>query len=103
MRKSTWVILLWLTLTGCDKYFGAAGSPPYLKTSLLELCGETDQACVEAVNTQFETCHQKNISPWDLYMQASSSKQDQYLDLYSKNIYACITDTSGKAFFEFIP
>ena len=67
------------------------------------MCGEQETECIDAVTSQFDTCHQKNIKDWDFYLEASLKKQDRYLEVYSKNMYGCIVDTEGKPFFEFSP
>ncbi len=85
-----------------DQVLNKAGSM-YLKKSLRETCGEKDPDCIAAVNTQFDSCHSKYEEDWNKYMNSSSSREDELLEIYSRKVYGCILDKDGDPYFVFDP
>ncbi len=91
-----------LCLLGCDELISKAGTE-YLKISLKDACGEDDNACISAVEEQFDSCHEIYENEWNEYMDSSLSEEDELLEKYSSNMYECIVDENGDAYFYFDP
>lgn len=105
MRNFRLLVLLALCLPGlvaCDQAINRAAAE-YLKYSLREVCGEDDPACIEAVNTQFDPCHEKYSEEWAAYMKSSLAEEDALLEYYSRKMYACILDENGEPWFVYDP
>jgi len=91
-----------LCLVACDAAISRV-SAEYLKYSLREVCGEEDPACIEAVNTQFDACHDRYRDEWNAYMNSSVAGEDALLEDYSRKMYACIVDENGEPWFVYDP
>ncbi|GAA5214889.1 hypothetical protein ACFSJ3_00915 [Corallincola platygyrae] len=74
-----------------------------VKFGLLEECGEEDTVCIEAVESQFDACHEQFKSDWNAYMDAAYSEEDVHLERYSKQVFNCIVDADGDAIFFYDP
>lgn len=96
------IFFLMVSMLGCNKLVNKAGAE-YLKFSLKGTCGEEDTACINAVETQFDSCHKKYEKDWENYMNSSISEEDQLLAVYSTNMYGCIVDEDGEPYFYFDP
>lgn len=96
------VLLVPTFLAGCDQALNKVGAE-YLKISLKDTCGDEDPDCIAAVDTQFDSCHSKYEQDWNNYMNSSSSKEDELLEIYSKGLFACIVDQDGDSYFVFDP
>ena len=100
--RLVFLILLALPLSGCDQWLNRA-SAEFVKIGLKEVCGEEDKECLAAVEAQFDSCHKKYEKEWEAYMEASTAKEDEFLEIYLKGVYACIVDEDGQPYFEYDP
>ena len=101
-KKTGLVFLLPMFLASCDQALNKVGAE-YLKMSLKDACGDEDPDCIAAVDDQFDACHAKYEKDWNNYMNSSSSKEDELLEIYSKGLFACIVDPDGDSYFVFDP
>lgn len=67
-----------------------------LEISLIDLCGEEDKECIDAVKSQISGCMEK--SNWRKYLE-SEDDQDE-LNRFTKEFYSCIVDKDGNPYFE---
>jgi hypothetical protein len=116
--KTALFLSLSIFLTGCEQvliqlpntFFEKSIDPyfniytaRYMKSQLIESCSAQDPQCIEAVEMQFDSCHETYKVQWTKYMNSNSRNEDFYLAKYSTNLYACITDNDGNPYFEFNP
>ena len=102
LKKTTIFLLIPMLLAGCDQIFNSAG-PKYLKLSLKNTCGESDPACVAAVDEQFDSCHSKHEEHWKRYMASGLEQEDELLKMYSENMFGCILSEDGEPYFFYDP
>lgn len=102
VRLPALILVCLLGLVACNEAINRA-SAEFLKYSLRDVCGEDDPACIEAVNTQFDTCHEKYNKEWNAYMNSSFAEEDALLEDYSRKMYACIVDENGEPWFIYDP
>ena len=75
----------------------------FLKKRMIEICGKEDEACVAAVDAQYDACEKKYEKEWDAYMNASPAKEDALMDRYLSRLFACVVDQNGRAYFAYKP
>ena len=102
LQRTLLAIFFTLILAGCDQLLNKAGAQ-YLKFSLKDACGEEDTACIAAVENQFDSCQEKYEKEWNVYMNSSTSNEDELLKNYSDKMYGCIVDEDGDPYFVFDP
>ncbi len=85
-------------LAGCDMLADKA-AVEMLKASLKAVCGDEDKACIAAVETQFEACHEKYRSEWKAFMD-SEGEDEALLDAYNDKVTGCIVDENGNPYFD---
>lgn len=66
-----------------------------LEHDLIDLCGEENKACIDAVKTQTKPCMEK--SNWRQYLQNQDDKEE--LKRFTTEFYACIVDSEGQPYF----
>ena len=65
-----------------------------LEYDMVETCGE-DKSCVKAVEEQVANCMVS--SQWRQYLENQDDEAE--LERFATEVYACIKDTEGKAYF----
>lgn len=66
-----------------------------LEVSMSELCGEEDEACLEAVETQTRPCMRQ--ADWRRYMENDEDPVE--LKRFTTAFYACVVDDQGNPWF----
>ncbi len=75
-------------------------SPDDLKASFLEICKDHDSdACITAVNTQFDACFKRHEKGWDQFMKSDNTDSDDLANNFAQKMNACIVDEDGEPFF----
>ncbi|WNO07770.1 hypothetical protein [Teredinibacter sp. KSP-S5-2] len=95
--KAFYVVFFSLLLISCSE--GQIEEFVFRKTleiSLVDLCGEEDKGCVEAVKSQVGNCME--TSNWRMYME-NEDNQDEF-NRFIKEFYSCIVDEDGNPYFE---
>lgn len=67
-----------------------------IEYSLIELCGEQNEACIEAVETQVSACIEKN----NITIDTLNVEDEQQLQNVVTEFYTCIVDENGDPMFE---
>lgn len=91
------LLFISLLLTSCSE--GQIEELAFRKTleyGLVELCGESDKACITTVKSQVKGCME--VSNWKQYLENEDS--DEELNKFTKKFYACIVDAEGNPYFE---
>ncbi|MDH5786473.1 MAG: hypothetical protein OEZ16_12815 [Chromatiales bacterium] len=90
------ILLLSLTLLACtDSMVEEFAFKQTLEYSLIDLCGKEDKACIAAVESQIDDCMEK--SDWRRYM--DSDEDEEELNRFTSEFYACIVDEEGNPYF----
>ena len=92
------VILISITvsLTGCsEKFIEELVFRETLKYKLKEVCGNDDQSCKDAVDSQLQSCMDK--SNWKQFIKDSDNKEESIR--FKSELYSCIVDSAGKQHF----
>ena len=95
MKKLS-LILISLCLWSCSE--GQVEEFAFRKTmeySLVGLCGEEDQACINAIEAQISGCLEK--SRWQDYVNSEDSEEE--LNRFTEEFYSCFIDEEGKPYF----
>lgn len=87
-----------LALAGCDMLADKA-AVEMLKASLKTVCGDDDKACIAAVDSQFDACHEKYSADWKAFVDAEG-EDEALLDAYNQKITNCIVDENGAPYFD---
>ena len=91
------IISIALSLTGCsEKFIEEFVFRETLKYNLKKVCGDDDQSCKDAVDSQLQGCMDK--SNWKQFIRDSDNKEES--TRFKKELYACIVDSAGKPHFE---
>lgn len=96
------ILFVSVLFAGCDQLSNKAGAK-LLKVSLKANCGDEDTDCIAAVENQFDSCQSNYEKEWNDYMNASASKEDELLEIYSLKMCGCIVDENGEPYFEYNP
>lgn len=91
-----------VAIAGCDRIFNFI-SDKAMKAQMIEICGEEDVGCIQAVESQFDQCAGQYEEDNQAYMEAPTSREDELLDIYLNNLYGCIVDDEGNPYFEYSP
>lgn len=67
-----------------------------LESSLIELCGETDKMCIEAVKNQISGCMEQ--SNWRQYLNDQENPEE--FQRFTSKFYSCIVDKDGNPIFQ---
>jgi hypothetical protein len=102
LHKMKLLLTIVIVASGCGQALNRAGAE-YLKISLKDTCGKEDKACIAAVDKQFDSCHRLYKENWDKYMDSSSQKDGQLMEVYSIKMYACIVDEKSEPYFNYNP
>lgn len=90
------IISITLSLTGCsEKFVEEFVFRETLKYNLKEVCGNDDQSCKDAVDSQLQGCMDK--SNWQQFIQDSDNKEES--SRFKSELYACIVDSANKPHF----
>jgi len=95
---TTYVILLAssMLLPACDNVLTAP-----MKLTLKYVCKDDDEACVAAVDQQFDSCHAKYKKYWDAALNSNAENEDELMEQYNSRITLCIVDDDGNPYFAF--
>lgn len=85
-----------LLLPACDNVLTAP-----MKLTLKYVCKDDDEACVAAVDQQFDSCHAKYKKYWDDALNSNSSNEDELMEKYNSRVTTCIVDKDGNPYFSF--
>ncbi|HEY0720497.1 MAG TPA: hypothetical protein VGE50_04520 [Gammaproteobacteria bacterium] len=66
-----------------------------LEHDLINLCGDDDEACIHAVESQVKGCMEK--SDWRKYVESQDDPDE--LKRFTKEFYGCVVDANGHPYF----
>ena len=90
------IISVTLALMGCsEKFIEELVFRETLKYKLKEVCGNDDQSCKDAVDSQLQSCMDK--SNWKQFIKDSDNKEESIR--FKSELYSCIVDSAGKPHF----
>ncbi|WMS85673.1 hypothetical protein [Pleionea litopenaei] len=96
--RTTFAFCITLSLVGCD-ILNPKVTAKEIKSNLIKTCGKTDSSCISDVENQFPFCNQRYQNDWRLYLKANIQNQERFLQSYLDNLYSCIVDEKGNAYF----
>lgn len=102
ISRAVLLVAIATAVAGCQS-MAQKTSGHFLKKRMIEICGKEDEACLAAVDEQYDACEKKYAKEWSAYMNASPAKEDALLDRYLSRMFSCVVDKRGRSYFAYNP
>lgn len=94
--KTLTILIISLFILGCsENQIEELAFRKTLEYGLIDLCGAKDKECINAVETQSQSCMEK--SNWRVFLENQESEAE--LTKFTGKFYACIVDSEGNPYF----